>query len=362
MMFLGGQGIVVVALSVLVKGGSGAFRMYVGEARDEKILPNVVETAKFIWLVSLVYFGLGTLLLALCGYFSVGLSLREAVFHGACIFMTGFDTGGFAPQSQSIIYYQSWLFELCTVLVMVWGSINFNLHYAIWNAKRKELWKDIEIRTFLATLTVVTVLAAAGLAMGRVYGDATGLGRRGLYQIISAHTGTGFSTIYSSQFVLEWGSLALLGVILAMGLGVSMCSTTGGIKMLRIGLIGKAFREDVKRFLIPDSSVVSTKFHHLKDLFLDDKQVRSAALMTIAYILLYLFGAAAGCFAGYPFLESLFESTSAAGNVGLSCGITQMGMPAFLKVVYILQMWAGRLEFISIFVLGGFIVSYIRGR
>ncbi|MDD5019691.1 MAG: TrkH family potassium uptake protein [Candidatus Omnitrophica bacterium] len=362
LMFLGGQGIVVVALSFLVKGGPGAFRMYVGEGRDEKILPNVVETAKFIWLVSLVYFGLGTLLLALCGYFSVGLSLREAVFHGACIFMAAFDTGGFSPQSQGVIYYQSPLFELCTIVVMVWGAINFNLHYAIWNGKRKELWRDLETRTFLITLSCVTLLAAAALVKGRVYGDLIGLGRRGLYQIISAHTTTGFSTIYPQQFMLEWKSLALLGIILAMGMGASICSTTGGIKMMRIGLIGKAFREDIKRFLISDSSVVSTKFHHLKDLFLDDKMVRSAALMTIAYVLVYLFGTAMACFAGYPVLESLFESTSAAGNVGLSCGITQATMPAFLKVVYIVQMWAGRLEFISILVLGGFFVSCIRGK
>ncbi|QAT17932.1 hypothetical protein BU251_09450 [Candidatus Velamenicoccus archaeovorus] len=362
MMFLGGQGIVVVALSFLVKGGAGAFRMYVGEGRDEKILPNVAETAKFIWLVSLVYFVVGTLLLALCGHLSAGLSLREAVFHGACIFMAAFDTGGFSPQSQSIIYYQDGLFEFGTIIVMVWGAINFNLHYAIWNGKRKELWKDIEVRTFVITLGLVTLLAAAALAKGHVYGTIIGLVRRGLYQIISAHTTTGFSTIYSPQFILEWKSLALLAIIVAMGMGASICSTTGGIKMLRIGLIAKAFREDVKRFLMSDSSVVSTKFHHLKDMFLDDKLVRSAALMTIAYVLVYLFGTAAACFAGYPLLESLFESTSAAGNVGLSCGITQVGMPVFLKVVYIIQMWAGRLEFVSVLVLGGFIVSCIRGK
>jgi trk system potassium uptake protein TrkH len=362
LMFLGGQGIVVVALSFLVKGGPGAFRMYVGEGRDEKILPNVVETAKFIWFVSLVYFGLGTFLLALCGRFAVGLSAREAVFHGACIFMAAFDTGGFSPQSQNMIYYQSALFELCTVVVMVWGAINFNLHYAIWNGRRKELWKDLETRTFFTTLGLVTLLCAVALVKGHVYGDLFGLGRRGLYQIISAHTTTGFSTIYSQQFILEWKPLALLGVVLAMGMGASICSTAGGIKMMRVGLIGKAFREDIKKFLISDSSVVSTKFHHLKGLFLEDKMVRSAALMTIAYVLVYLVGTAAACFAGYPVLESLFESTSAAGNVGLSCGITQAGMPAFLKVVYIVQMWAGRLEFISILVLGGFFVSLIKGK
>jgi trk system potassium uptake protein TrkH len=132
--------------------------------------------------------------------------------------------------------------------------------------------------------------------------------------------------------------------------------------MIRVGLIAKALREDTKRFLTSPSSVVTTRFRHLRDLFLDDRQVRAAALITIAYILLYLFGAVAGCFYGYPFLYSLFESTSAAGNVGLSCGVTTPSMPDALKVVYIFQMWAGRLEFISVLVLIGFIISYIRGK
>ena len=65
---------------------------------------------------------------------------------------------------------------------------------------------------------------------------------------------------------------------------------------------------------------------------------------------------------GYPFLDSLFESTSAAANVGLSCGITDAGMPVALKLTYIFQMWAGRLEFMSVFTLLGFLVATIRGK
>ena len=69
-----------------------------------------------------------------------------------------------------------------------------------------------------------------------------------------------------------------------------------------------------------------------------------------------------GMFYGYPFLESLFESTSAAANVGLSCGITAPSMPAALKMTYIFQMWAGRLEFMSVFTLIGFFVAAIKGK
>lgn len=362
MMFIGGQGIIVVALAFLVKGGSGAFRIYVGEARDEKILPNVVETAKFIWFVSFVYLGLGTLLLAGCGIWGSGMSPTEAFFHGACNFMAAFDTGGFTPQSQNIIYYQSAFYEIATIVIMVWGSINFNLHHAVWTGKRRELWRDIEIRTFFTTLTLCVLLTAAGLVKWHSYPSPVALIRRGFYQVVSAHTGTGFQSIYAPQFIADWGSLAVAGVILAMSFGVSACSTTGGIKELRVGVIGRAFREDIKRFLTSESSVVITKFRHIHDLFLDDKMVRSACLITLAYIILYLAGAAIGSFFGHPFLYSLFESTSAAANVGLSCGITQPSMPAMLKITYIVQMWAGRLEFISVLVLGGFIISCIRGK
>ena len=85
-------------------------------------------------------------------------------------------------------------------------------------------------------------------------------------------------------------------------------------------------------------------------------------MVTVSYLVLYGIGALVGMLYGYPFLYSLFESTSAAANVGLSCGITIPGMPAGLKLTYIVQMWAGRLEFMSVFTLIGFFVAVIKGK
>jgi trk system potassium uptake protein TrkH len=82
----------------------------------------------------------------------------------------------------------------------------------------------------------------------------------------------------------------------------------------------------------------------------------------MAYITIYVLGALIGMGCGYPFLDSLFESTSAAANVGLSVGITDAAMPAILKITYIIQMWAGRLEFMSVFALLGFIVALFKGK
>jgi len=360
-MFLGGQGIVIIALSFFVKGFSGAFKMYVGEARDERILPNVIHTSRFIWLVSLVYLVLGTLSLGIAGILN-GMRAWNAFFHGACNFMAAFDTGGFAPQSQNILYYHSMPYETITIVIMILGAINFKLHYHIWMGNRKEIIRNIETTVFFIAIMLTFYITAMGLVRLNTYPSAVMLLRKGFYQLISAHTGTGFMTIYPNQFIFEWSPLAMAGLILAMGLGGAVCSTTGAIKMLRIGIIYKALKEDLKRIMLPEKAIVIEKFHHIKEIFLEDKQVRSALSITICYIGLYIFGALAGKFFGYPFLPALFESTSAAANVGLSCGITSPGMPAALKVIYIFQMWAGRLEFMSVFTILGFAVALIKGR
>jgi trk system potassium uptake protein TrkH len=360
-MFIGGQGIVIVALSFFVKGLSGAFRMYVGEGRDEKILPNVIHTARFIWIVSTTYLILGTLALGFVGIWE-GMKPVNAFFHGACNFMAAFDTGGFTPQSQNILYYHSLLYEIVTVSIMILGALNFRLHYQVWTGNRKEIIKNIETVTLFTTIMVTFCIVATGLTQVGIYPNALALFRKGFYQLISGHTGTGFQTLYDQQFFTDWNHLAVVGVIIAMGFGGAVCSTTGAIKMLRIGVIFTALCEDIKRIIMPEKAIVVKKFHHIKEVFLEDKLARSALMITLCYIVLYFLGAVAGTLYGYPFLQSLFESTSAAANVGLSCGVTGVNMPDGLKLVYIFQMWAGRLEFLSIFTLIGFFIAVIKGR
>ncbi|MDD5097856.1 MAG: potassium transporter TrkG, partial [Candidatus Omnitrophica bacterium] len=273
-MFLGGQGIVVIALSFFVRGFSGAFKMYVGEGRDEKIMPNIIHTSRFIWLVSIVYFILGTLALGLTGIFN-GMQPVNAFFHGACIFMAAFDTGGFSPQSQNMLYYHSMIYEVITIVIMVLGALNFKLHYHLWMGNRKEIIKNIETSTLFITIIATFSIVAVGLAQTASYPTAVMLLRKGFYQLISGHTGTGFQTIYPQQFFSDWNQLAMVGVIMAMALGGAVCSTTGAIKMLRIGIIFKAFKEDLKRIIMPDKALIIEKFHHIKEVFLEDRQVRS---------------------------------------------------------------------------------------
>jgi len=359
--FIGGQGIAVIAISFLVGGANGTLKIYLGEARDEKLVPNVIHTARFIWIISIAYLIAGTIILGAVGMF-IGLPAGSAFFHGACIFMAGFDTAGFAPQTQNILYYHSLAFEIIIIVFMIMGSLNFNLHYRLLTGDRKEIWKSIETRTLLLVVMLVSLVAMSGLKHFGAYSETMTMFRKGFFHLISGHTTTGYMTIYAQQFIKEWGNIALAGIIIAMSLGGCACSTAGGIKMLRVGIIYKALREDLKRILLPDSAVIAQRFHHIKTMFLDDKQVRSVLIVTFGYLLLYGLGTLIGVGLGYPLLESLFESTSAAGNVGLSCGITDTAMPAILKITYIIEMWAGRLEIISVFALVGFIVAFIKGK
>lgn len=360
MMFLGGQGIVVIGLTFLVRGTAGAYRMYVGEAREEKVLPNVIQTARFIWMISLVYLGVGTLALTVIGFLE-GIPIVRAFLHGIWIFMAAFDTGGFTPHSQSILYYHSFPYELVTIVLMVLGTLNFSLHYALWSGKFKEFFKNIETRTLFISLTTLFSIAVVGLTQLHVYPNWLGMFRKGFYQFISAHTGTGYMTLYAPQFPQEWGFLALLMIIMAMGFGGSACSTAGGIKALRIGIFFKAFLQDIRRIMAPGSAVITAKIHHIKDVLLEDRLVRSSLIILITYVVTYFAGTIVGLYYGYPFADASFESVSAAANVGLSTGITDPAMPTGLKVTYIIQMWVGRLEFMSVLILIGLAVARFTG-
>ncbi len=359
-MYIGGQGIIVVVLTFLLRA-TGAFTMYVGEAREERILPNVIHTARFIWLVSLVYLAIGTSALFLTGVYE-GMQPVRAFLHGLWIFMAAWDTGGFTPQSQNILYYHSAIYELITISMMFLGALNFKLHYSVWTGNKKELIKNIEVVTLFITALATFSLCAIGLAKAGVYPEAISLFRKGFYQLISGHVGTGYSTVYPKQFVFEWGGLALVAITIAMAIGGSACSTAGGIKALRIGIIYKALRQDINRMILNENTVLLEKFHHIRDIVLEDKHVRSAAMIMLCYLALYFAGAIAGMLFGYQPLEALFESVSAAANVGLSCGITAPSMPNALKLTYMFQMWIGRLEFISVFTLLQFLLSTVKGK
>jgi trk system potassium uptake protein len=357
--FVGGQGMVVLTLSLLLKGFSGVYKMYVGEGKDEKLMPNTLSTSRQIWLISLIYLLAGTLALWIAGLMA-GLAPDRAFLHGLWIFMSAWSTGGFAPMSQSILYYHSALYEIITMVLFIIGSLNFALHYAVMSGKRREITRNIEAVSFTVTVTVLTLITTLGLMRLRIYPDTVAMFRKGFYQLISGHTTTGFMTIYARQFYNEWGEVALFALIIAMLIGGSACSTAGGFKGLRMGILFSAFKKDIRRNVMPESVVSVQKYHHIRDVILEDSTVRSALLIVAAYILTFTIGTIACMLYGYPFAMAAFETASATGNVGLTIGLIAPDMPAVLKMIFIIIMWMARLEFMSVLALGAYLASEVK--
>lgn len=355
--FLGGQGIVLAAL--LLFSTSGALSLYQAEGRDERILPSVRSTARFIWLVSLVHAVIGISLLTFDGLVFQEFELGRSIFHAVNIFMAAFDTGGFTPQSTSLAYYRSAIFEFTAAVLMVAGAISFGLHHAIWR-RRSGLAKNLEVRTILITFFATLTVTMIGLASVGVFGDPLALTRRGGFQLLSAHTGTGFATVSTSELA-RWGGLAFAGIATAMALGGMASSTAGGVKSLRIGLTVKAMVDTVRRALLPERAVVPHDYLQYGRRRLTPELAQSVMSVSLLYVALYLLGAAVGTGFGYGLQESLFESISASAAVGLSVGITAPGMPVLLELIMILQMWVGRLEFVAVFALIGFLWSMVAG-
>jgi len=359
--YAGGQGIVVIALTFLFKGTAGAYKVYVGEGKDERLLPNVIHTARAIWLVSLVYLGVGTLALFGTGM-AIGQSPVRAFLDALWVFMGAWSTGGFAPQSYNTFWFHSLSYELICIIIMIAGSFNFALHWAVWTGNRKEIRRNVETVSFAVTLSLTVLIATFWLAKIGVYSDSMSLFRKVFYQLASGHTTTGFSTIYARAFVTQWGPVGMLATTVAMAIGASACSTGGGIKGIRMGVMAKSFIADVRALVSPESAVIREKYHHIRDTWLDDGVVKGAMAITIAYVAMYFISALLGSFYGYGFAQSLFEGVSAGSNTGLSCGVTSPTMPEVMKVAYILFMWLGRLEFMSVFALIGYGISIARGR
>jgi len=358
--FLGGQGIVIAVL-VLFAGG-GATALYYGEGREDHILPSMRSTARFIWGVAATHLLFGVAALGLVAYFVLGFGWIRSLFHGLMIFFAGFDTGGFAPQSTSLGYYHSAPFEFVTAILMVAGALSFAVHYALWQGgSRWEIMKNLEAKTILGTFLVTLLLVVFGLASMSAYAEITGLSRQGFFQVLSAHTGTGFATVPPTEMV-HWGGLAFAGMAIAMALGGMASSTAGGIKAMRVGLTVTSTRHEIQSILLPHGAIVDRTYYQFRSRRLTPALARSVLTMSLLYITMYIAGAVIGMAAGVPLQKALFESVSAGANVGLSVGVTAPSMPALLKLTYIVEMWLGRLEFIAAFAFIGFLISMVRGR
>ncbi len=356
----GGLGIVIVVLSLFADGGARIATLYTAEARDERVLPNVIRTARFIFVIAGVFMVLGTgaLIVALV---ASGFTPGRALYHAVNLFFASFSTGGFSTMQASMMYYHSATVELIVGLIMLAGTLSFGLHLALWRGNVREVLRHLETRTLAVTTTLFFIAICYGLLRTGTYDTTEALLRKGFFTLSSAVSSTGHQVNVGDTYLTDWGVLAPAAIVGAMAIGGMASSTAGGIKAIRIGVAFKSLVHDVKKILLPESALVVTTYHVGKRQILRDQTVRAATTVILLFGFTFLAGALVGLLYGeFDITQTLFESVSVGANIGISIGVVAPEMPRGLQLVYILQMWLGRLEFVAVLVFLGYVVSLVK--
>lgn len=347
MHLVGGLGLIVVALSLGIFGKRSGSSLYTAEGRSEHVVPNVVQTTQLILRITLVIIFIAAVVLtALC--ISIGMEPVRAVLQSIWLAISAFNTGGFAPMAESVSYYNSIPIEVFLMLLMILGSISFVVHAEVWKGRLQSFFGDIEIRTMLIWLLVMTVVVAASLSASALFSDLPAIIRRGLFMVVSAFSTTGFQNVTTNQLTTVFSSGAFLALALIAAVGGSAGSTAGGVKLHRVGIIFKSIVSTVKEAVSPSSARVAVSYNHLGRRVLSSDAVKEAMTVFVLFVITYSVGALVGIAHGYEASQAIMESVSMTSNGGIITGIVTPGMSPSLEAFYIFQMWAGRLEFVTL--------------
>ena len=241
--WLGGMGMVVLAVAVLPMLGIGGSQLYRAEApgpmKHEKLTPRLASTAQLLWGI---YVGL-TVACALA-YWAAGMSAFDAVAHS----LSTVSTGGFSTHDASIGFFESGTIELIAIVFMLAGAINFGIHYVAWRGRSLlAYWHDPEVRVFLLfVLTVVAVVSLILRSSGEYHSMPPTL-RNAVFEVVTVVTSTGFGTVDFS----EWPDFLPVLLIFISFVGGCGGSTAGGMKVMRMMLIALQGRIEVLRLVHP---------------------------------------------------------------------------------------------------------------
>ncbi len=350
MHLLGGLGLIVVALSLGIFGKNAGGTLFSSEARSEHVVPNVIQTTRFITKVTAIVVAIATVIVTVMMLAS-GIEFVRAFLQALWVSISGFVTGGFTPMQQSIYYYHSFPLELLLMVLMIMGVISFVIYSSVWKGHVTGFFRDLETRTMLLWISLMVVVFTASLSGAALFSDLPALLRRGLFMVISSFTTTGFQTVTVNQLTSVFTSGAFLSLALVMAVGGGAGSTAGGIKLFRIGIIAKSILVTIKQAVSPDSARVVESYYHLGRRILEHSLVKEAMTVFILYVITYSIGALVGIAHGFEATHAIFESIAMTSNGGIITGLASPGMSPTLELFYILQMWAGRLEFIALLAL-----------
>ena len=342
MQWLGGIGIVVMAITILPLLKVGGMQLFKMEGPDtaEKILPRTIEVATIIISTYLIL----TLLCALF-YWLYGMSIFDSISHS----MTTIATGGFSTHNDSIGFFKNSNIEIIASIFIVLGSIPFISYLKFVKGNKKIFFQDIQIRGLIYLLLISVVIMFFYLLFIDYEGNLFDKIRISSFNVISILSGTGYVT---DDFGL-WGKFSLIFFLFLMFIGGCAGSTACGIKIFRLQMLFIFLKNQIKKLISPNSVIIS-KYNNQK---ISDQFINSVIVFIFSFLFIFFIIAMLLSVTGVDFLTAISGAASAISNVGPGLGemIGPNGnykdIPDLSKWILSAGMLLGRLELFAVLVL-----------
>jgi trk system potassium uptake protein TrkH len=340
--WLGGMGIIVLAMALLPMLGIGGMQLYRAESpgpvKDNKLVPRLAETAKALWYIYLTL----TIVCALA-YWIVGMNLFDAISHS----FTTVAIGGFSTHDQSMGYFDNSAVEIVAIIFMFIAGINFALHFTAWQKRNISHYvKDPEFKFYALILTTVSVVTVVVLYFSEIYTSASDALIKGVFQVVSFATTTGFATADFNSWPLFLPYMLLYAAII----GACAGSTGGGMKVIRILLIFKQGFREVQRLIHP-KAVIPIKLGKNP---VSDRIIESVWGFFAVYVMAYMAMLLALLATGLDIITAFSAVGACINNLGpglANVAATYEHLPATAKWILCFAMLLGRLEVFTLLVL-----------
>ena len=340
--WMGGMGIIVLAVAVLPMLGVGGMQLYRAETpgpiKDSKLTPRIRETAKALWYLYVSLTAFAALI-----FWLAGMTPFDAISDA----FSAIATGGFSNHDLSLGYHDSPVIELAAILAMIMGSISFGMHFAIWrSANPLDYWRDAETRTFLVMVILATMLGTLVLLISGTYVDLPDAAIKALFQVVSIGTTTGFTTTDYSI----WPSFLPMFLLLGSFVGGCAGSTTGGMKIVRFILLAKQGTREISRLVHPNAEIPIK----MGGKVIPDRVVQAVWGFFSVYVTMFAILFLVMLSTGLDELSSFSAVAATINNLGPGLGAVSSNMasiPTYAKWVLCLAMLLGRLEVFTLLVI-----------
>ena len=342
MQWLGGIGIVVMAITILPLLKVGGMQLFKMEGPDstEKILPRTFEVATIIISTYIA-------LTFLCGFFYwiFGMSIFDSISHA----MTTIATGGFSTHNESIGFFKNSNIEIVASIFIILGSIPFISYLKFLQGNRKIFFQDVQIKGLIYLLIISIIVMFLYLLFINYDSGLLDKIRISSFNVISILSGTGYVT---DDFGL-WGKFSLIFFLFLMFIGGCAGSTACGIKIFRLQMLLIFLKNQIKKIVSPNSVIV-TKYNNQK---ISDNFFNSVIIFIFTFLFIFLIIAMLLSISGLDFITSISGAASSISNVGPGLGdmIGPNGnykdIPDISKWILSAGMLLGRLELFAVLVL-----------